>query len=132
MEIKSKRLILTKLKHKDLGFMYKMESQPLVYLYEADEVSSEEQIYIKYSDKISKMEDASNDYLILLISILPAEIPIGQVHIQLNWQEMREWEIGYEVHPDYWGKGYALEAVKLLLKHCFENLNAHKVVGFCM
>lgn len=119
MEIKSKRLILTKLKHKDLGFIYKMESQPFVYLYEADEVSSEEQIYKKYSDKISKMEDAPNGYLILLISILPAEIPIGQVHIQLNWEEMREWEIGYEVHPDYWGKGYAFRGSKTFIEAQF-------------
>ncbi|MCG8639342.1 MAG: GNAT family N-acetyltransferase, partial [Desulfobacterales bacterium] len=44
---------------------------------------------------------------------------------------MREWEIGYALHPDHWGNGYASEAAKLLLKYAFENLNAHKVVGFC-
>ena len=111
--------------------MYKMARQPLLYLYEADEEPSEEQTYNKYSKKISKMEEVPNKYLDFIISIFPEEIPIGEVYIQLNWEEIREWEIGYEVHPDYWGSGYASEAVKLLLKHCFENLNAHKVVAFC-
>lgn len=28
-------------------------------------------------------------------------------------------EIGYELHPDYWGKGYALEAIRAMLDFCF-------------
>ncbi len=43
MEIKSERLILKQLKYEDLDFMYKMASDPLVYLYEADEEPSKEQ-----------------------------------------------------------------------------------------
>ena len=102
-----------------------------VYLYEADEKPNKEQIYINYNKKISRMEEAPEEYLIFLICILPEEIPIGQVFIQLNWEEMREWEIGYEVYPDYWGNGYATEAVAILIKHSFKNLKAHKIVGFC-
>jgi len=131
MEIRSERLILEELKCEDLEFIHKMSSEPLVYLYEADEAPTKEETYEKYSKKISRMEKYPDKYLIFLIRILPEEVPIGEVFIQLNWEEMREWEIGYEVHPDYWGNGYATEAVSLLLKHSFENLNAHKVVGFC-
>lgn len=55
MEIKSERLILKELKQKDLDFMYKMASEPLVYLYDADEEPpSEEQIYEKYIKKYLK------------------------------------------------------------------------------
>ena len=132
MEIKNERLILKELQQKDLDFMYKMASDPLVYLYNSDEESpSEEQIYEKYIKKISKMKEHADKHFIFLISILPEEVPIGEVHIQLNWETHREWEVGFVFHPDYWGSGYASEAVKLVFKYIFENLNAHKIVAFC-
>jgi RimJ/RimL family protein N-acetyltransferase len=131
MEIKSERLILKELKQKDLNFIYKMASEPLVYLYDEDEEPSKEQIYEKYMKKISGMEEDPDKQLIFLINLLPEEVPIGEVHIRLNWEYIREWEIGYVLHADYWGNGYASEAVNLVLKHIFENFNAHKVVGFC-
>ena len=30
-------------------------------------------------------------------------------------------EIGYELHPDHWGKGYAHEALQAMLRHCFSH-----------
>jgi ribosomal-protein-alanine N-acetyltransferase len=131
MEIKSERLILTKLKPMDLEFLYRMSSEPLVYLYDVDEKPSKEQIYEKYIRKISDMEDTPDKHFTFLINLLPEEIPIGEVHIKLNWQEIREWEIGYALLTDYCGNGYASEAVNLTLKHIFEKHKAHKVVGFC-
>ena len=131
MEIKGERLILKQLSHKHLGFIYKMKCNYLVYQYEEIEELSKEQTYKKYMDKINEMEEAQGKSLILLICVLPDETPVGEVHIKLNWEEIREWEVGYTLHPDYWGNGYASEAAKLALKHVFDNQNAHKVVGFC-
>jgi RimJ/RimL family protein N-acetyltransferase len=131
MEIMSERLILKELSLKHLDFIYKMERNYLVYQYEEAEEPNKEQTYKKYIDKIGEMEKAQGKSLIFLICILPDETPVGEVHIKLNWEEIREWEVGYTLHPDYWGNGYASEAVKVVLKHVFDNLNAHKVVGFC-
>jgi len=36
-------------------------------------------------------------------------------------------ELGYWIWKDYWNKGYATEAVKLMLKYAFEYLNLNKV-----
>lgn len=36
-------------------------------------------------------------------------------------------EIGYVLHPDYWGKGIAPEAVKKILDFGFEKLNLHRI-----
>ena len=130
MEIKSERLLLKRLNHEDLNFLYKMKSNYLVCRYD-DEEPNKDLIHKKYEEEILKMEEEPDKYFILLICILPDEIPIGEVHIKLNWSQLREWEVGFALHPDYWGKGYASEAVKLLIKYVFDNLNAHKVVGFC-
>lgn len=131
MELKSDRLILRELSEKDLDFMYEMERNELVYFYEEDEEPSKEQVHKAYSKRINSMKKSKDEYFILLISTHAEGNPVGQVNIQLNWEEIREWEIGYALHPDYWGNGYASEAAKLLIENIFKNFNAHKVVAFC-
>ena len=45
---------------------------------------------------------------------------------------MREWEIGWKLCILFeWGKGYATEAAKGMLKYTFNDLQAHRVVAFC-
>jgi len=39
-----------------------------------------------------------------------------------------EWSIGFWVHPDYWGQGYAAEAGKAVIDFGFENLAASKII----
>lgn len=40
-------------------------------------------------------------------------------------------EIGYILHPDHWGKGYATELAKALVDCCFTDLGLHKVIACC-
>jgi ribosomal-protein-alanine N-acetyltransferase len=38
-------------------------------------------------------------------------------------------EIGYGISPHYWGKGYFSEALRLAMKHAFDNLCLHRLVA---
>ena len=38
-------------------------------------------------------------------------------------------KLGYAVAADYWGKGYATEAVRIILKFAFERLELHRVTA---
>ena len=40
-------------------------------------------------------------------------------------------EIAYIVNPDYWGKGIATEAAKLLIEFGFKELNLHRNYAKC-
>lgn len=49
---------------------------------------------------------------------------IGLNGLQL-WN--RKCEVGYDLHPDYWGNGYVLEALNSILLYCFRELNLSRV-----
>ena len=40
-------------------------------------------------------------------------------------------EIGYILHPDYWGRGYVPEAARTLIDLAFTELNLHKIELSC-
>jgi RimJ/RimL family protein N-acetyltransferase len=40
-------------------------------------------------------------------------------------------ELGWVLHPAHTGHGYAVEAVRELLRHCFEDLRIHRVTASC-
>ena len=45
-------------------------------------------------------------------------------------ESIREWEIGWAIHPAQWGKGFATEAAHRMLEFAFSDLQAHRVVAF--
>ncbi len=38
-------------------------------------------------------------------------------------------EVGYGIHPEYWGKGFASEAVRSIVDFGFEKLRLHRIFG---
>lgn len=52
---------------------------------------------------------------------------IGTIGVRdINWRSGYG-EIGYWISKEYWGRGYATEALSLMLEYCFEYLNLRKV-----
>jgi len=56
---------------------------------------------------------------------------IGAIHAHWYVKERESWELGYCLFPAYRGHGYCHEAAQLIIKHAFEDWNAHKVVAMC-
>ena len=131
MDLKGDRILLRGIKESDLGFIYKLSIQFPVYQYEEDTSPTEEQVNNKYLNRIMKMSHDKGKYFALLITRSNGNKPLGEIHFHLDNEKTRCWELGYSLHPDYWGKGYATESVRLAIEHMFENLDAHKILGCC-
>lgn len=56
---------------------------------------------------------------------LATNLSIGRVAIRRT--EKRSWNLGFWVHPDYWGKGFATEACTAVITFAKEELAATKI-----
>ena len=79
----------------------------------------------KQEDKIR--EDAIKyDSIEFLVRELKTGVPIGKCSIEKHGKD--RYELGVLIgEKDYWGRGYGIELVKLMLKFCFSYLDAHSV-----
>jgi [ribosomal protein S5]-alanine N-acetyltransferase len=57
---------------------------------------------------------------------------IGNCGIRIDNPVLRQANIGYELHPDQWGYGYATEAATAILRFGFEELGMHRVWAECV
>lgn len=57
---------------------------------------------------------------------------IGDVGICVGQPEENQAEIGYSLHPRFWGAGYASEALRSLLADAFSRRGLHRVVAVTM
>ena len=56
---------------------------------------------------------------------------IGDFSVWRTSREHLQGEIGFVVHPDHQGKGYAVEAATVMLRMGFERLGFHRIAGQC-
>lgn len=57
---------------------------------------------------------------------------IGTCGIRATKVNKQEAELGYELHPDHWGQGYATEAARAMLTFGFGTLNLQRVWAQCI
>ena len=68
---------------------------------------------------------------VLTLAIVPADVghSVGDVTLFWRSEEHQAGEIGFILHPDHQGQGYAREASKALLALGFEQLGLHRISG---
>ena len=57
---------------------------------------------------------------------------IGNCGVRKDYLEAREGDIGYELDPRYWGKGYATEAAQAVLDFGFSHLRLRRISAWCV
>lgn len=68
----------------------------------------------------------------LAIVLQTPHLLIGTCGIRMATAHAHVAELGYELHPDYWGQGYATEAARSLLTFGFEPLGLQRVWAHCV
>jgi RimJ/RimL family protein N-acetyltransferase len=77
--------------------------------------------------------EKDGDYLQLAVELpatadAPARV-IGDLYFTIASLENSKGEIGWTLHPDFTGRGYAAEAARAVLRLAFEELELHRVIA---
>jgi RimJ/RimL family protein N-acetyltransferase len=73
--------------------------------------------------------DGEGTGILLAATIPPDDRFIGEFMLRLTSEANRQGEIGWTIHPDVAGRGYATEGAREMLRLGFEDLGLHRIVA---
>ena len=130
MEIVTQRLVLRELRESDLEAVSALYSDAAFRRYEG-ELQSKEEIAPDFQASLGLARQEPRERYILAVTISPDDQLCGYVDLKEGRRSIREWEMGWGMHPALWGRGYASEAARAVLRFAFEELKAHRVMASC-
>lgn len=124
----TKRLALRPVLPEDTDAMLRYRSREDVCRYLPFPPQTREQIAARFANIPTALTDEGQN---LSLTVLERESGtlIGDVLLMWHSREQRAGEIGYVLHPDHFGNGYATEAGAALLRLGFDELGLHRIVG---
>lgn len=128
--LRTQRLLLRPYTGGDVDFLFELESDPDVLRYVSWPPRDAVQVRASLEQKMHQtgLREEGDD-LTLLVLLAASGERVGDV--QLTWasREHRQGEIGFIIHPDHVGHGYATEAAELVVGLGFEALGLHRIVA---
>jgi RimJ/RimL family protein N-acetyltransferase len=126
----TERLQLRPYRQTDLDALYDIQRRPEVtrYLYWSPRSRDEVREMLTRRSEMSAIAN-EGDGLLLAAELRGSGQLVGDVALQWHSQEHRQGEIGFVLHPDHQGRGYASEAASVMLRLGFEGLGLHRIVG---
>jgi ribosomal-protein-alanine N-acetyltransferase len=131
MQIVTKRLCLRELTESDYDFFAELETNEACLKYESDTVPTKDYIDKKFSGNLETIHKIPRVTYRFMISKVSTDELVGRIVFWKIDDSIKEWEIGWDVHPKHWGNGYAPEATKAVLKFAFNELGVHRVQALC-
>ncbi len=118
----AERVTLRPLTLEDADALFDIFSRPEVMRYWSSPPYTSRDQAIKLVEAVQSGYDAQ-DFLQLGTELSHTRILIGTCTMYAFQQQCARAEIGYALHPDYWGKGLMQEALRAVIAHAFGPTN---------
>lgn len=128
-QLKTERLVLRNIENTDAALIHKLRSDEVVNAFVGRDNSS---TLAKATEFILKIQNlvSKNEGLYWIIRLQENNDLIGSVCLWNFDIENEIVEIGYEMLPDFQGKGIMSEALKAVISYTFEELKAQIITAF--
>lgn len=127
--LESERLLIRPFTMGDAPGLESRRNEPEVALYQNWEVPFSGEHANRIVASLVEMEGPANDeWWMAIVADKESGRTLGDLALHLSW-EGRSAEIGYTFHAEFWGSGYAVEAVGMLVEYLFEVRQVTRVFG---
>lgn len=130
--LKTDRLLLRPFTRGDVDAVYSYRSREDVARFLFDPPLSRDECATAIQQRISHVSlSGDEDRIILAVVLQSTDTVIGEVSLILRSAEARQGELGWILHPDHQGHGFAFEAAQELLRLAFYDADLHRIYARC-
>lgn len=131
LQLETPRLLLRDFIKSDWQRVHSYASDPEVVRYLPFGPNSEEDTNHFLQRNIKLQRQQPRQHFNLAVTLKDDKQLIGACRISLTNPDKQEGSIGYCFAQQFWGQGYATEAVRKLLDFGFQQLNLHRIFATC-
>jgi RimJ/RimL family protein N-acetyltransferase len=130
VRLRTERLLLRPFAPGDFDAMLAMQSDAGVvrYLYWDARTEDEVRVVLERKGRFTTLERPGDNLAFAVVLEVTGEV-VGDCGLQWHDNDYRQGEVGFIVHPDHQGRGYATEAARAVLRIGFEEVRLHRIVG---
>nr|WP_246202566.1 GNAT family protein [Virgibacillus doumboii] len=131
ISLPNERLLLRELTENDWVDVHKYASQEKVCQYQpwGPNTTEESMEFVKQVIKDASREPRTRYVFAIVYKVYEKMIGAGELNIRDSTNKVGE--VSYIVNPEYWGKGIATDAAKLLIDFGFTNFSLHRIYATC-
>jgi RimJ/RimL family protein N-acetyltransferase len=130
--VRTERLLLRRALAQDAEATWAYRRRPEVsrWITQAPATLEEYREYFGKPERLAKTLIAERDGAVVGDLMLLVEDAWAQAEVRDQARRVQA-ELGWSLHPDSTGRGYATEAVRELIRRCFEDLGLRRVTANC-
>jgi len=130
--LETERLVLGSFRDEDLESFIAYRSDPMVARYQGWEAPYPRQQALAFvAEMRDKLPGLPGEWYQVAIRQKTDAALVGDCAFHILIEDERQAEIGFTLSREYWGKGYASEAVRGLLDYLFGQAGLHRVRAIC-
>lgn len=128
LNLETPRLLIRELDLDDILPIHQMNSQPQVAAFNTIGIpKSLDQTAHMLEPLIAEQSAPQRMAIGWSIRLRDDDAFVGEIGLNMAPPKYRMAEVHYSLHPDFWGNGYASEALKAIIDCCFTTLKLHRV-----